>query len=71
MGFLPDDAKTVFSQAEGVKKLLQKAEEILDKDSAELNELICPACSCIQNLIADNGGLFSSNWNERIFWSTV
>ena len=52
----------VFSKAEGVKKLLKKAEEIIEKDDAEWNELICPACSCIQNLIADNGRYFFFNF---------
>lgn len=49
-----DSAKTFFSSNNGVTSLLSKAEDIIERDDEAWNNLICPACSCIQNIVVDS-----------------
>jgi len=60
-----EDAKSIFCEFEGVKKLLSKAEEIIDKDDAAWDNLVCPACSCIQNLVVDSETVHKAFLNEN------
>jgi len=52
-----------------VKVLLSKAEGIIEQDEKQWNDLIHPACSCIQNIVADSGkiNIFIFLFAEKYF----